>query len=212
MSKRIKLKFADQLGFIKRSAEDFDRGADAEAFRIAVALRVLFHNTKMSTSIAHHLRMEKWKMLTTSTSKEHMAYISIEMCPTKSPPLNALPRLGNKFYQTTVNEWWSESPVFTAGSKTFTRKEIVLAAANKDGGAHVDDVLDPFYEELSNGIHALGIEWVSVPQPRHIPYDHTVTQYTQRTHLALLRQFGHEVMSSAQHYKWLKMLGVHEHF
>ena len=33
----------DQIGFIKRSCEDYDAGAHSEAKRIAISIRVLFH-------------------------------------------------------------------------------------------------------------------------------------------------------------------------
>src|SRR6266545_3514326 len=40
-----------QLGFLKRSCEDFDAGQHDEGLRIAVSLRVLFHDTSASTSL-----------------------------------------------------------------------------------------------------------------------------------------------------------------
>jgi len=34
-------------------------------------------------------------------------------------------------------DWW-EQPVFIRDKKVYTRRQVVLSAANKDGGAHVD--------------------------------------------------------------------------
>jgi hypothetical protein len=43
------------LGFIGRSAADFDQGHREEAIRIATALRVIFHQTGRSTSLLQDL-------------------------------------------------------------------------------------------------------------------------------------------------------------
>jgi len=55
-----------QLGFLKRSCEDFDAGQHDEGLRIAVSLRVLFHDTSASTSLLTHLGIRTTvKVLTT---------------------------------------------------------------------------------------------------------------------------------------------------
>jgi hypothetical protein len=51
----MRVRLRDQLEFLKGSAEAFDAGKTAEAVRIATALRVIFHQTKASTSLLNHL-------------------------------------------------------------------------------------------------------------------------------------------------------------
>jgi hypothetical protein len=65
--------------------------------------------------------------------------------------------------------------------------------------AHVDPKLERFYEDLANGKYALGITGnltYGVPPP----FQQCVTIYPSNGHLALLRQFAHEVQSTAQHF------------
>src|SRR5437762_2025805 len=45
-----------QLGFLQTSCREYDAGNTNEAIRIAQALRVIFHNTRNSTSLLMHLR------------------------------------------------------------------------------------------------------------------------------------------------------------
>jgi len=55
MPQDFKLRLREQLEFVSRSAEAFDEGHKQEAVRIATALRVIFHDTKYSTSLVKHL-------------------------------------------------------------------------------------------------------------------------------------------------------------
>ena len=73
------------------------------------------------------------------------------------------------------------------------RRDIVLAAANRDGGAHVDEKLTPEYERLLSP-EAVGFFYgadihladgrIARPEP--------ITD----THLVYLRQMGYEVLES----------------
>ena len=46
------------LEFIRRSCESYDAGDKAEGLRIAVSLRVLFHDTNHCTSLMTHLKLK----------------------------------------------------------------------------------------------------------------------------------------------------------
>ncbi len=48
-----------------------------------------------------------------------------------------------------VGDWWRQT-LYVKGSVRLTRQDVVLAAADKDGGAHVDAKLTPNYESLMN--------------------------------------------------------------
>ena len=52
----------------------------------------------------------------------------------------------------TFNEWWNEYPVTAIDGNWITRKEIVLWAVNKDGGAHVDEILPETYTRTMNSL------------------------------------------------------------
>lgn len=75
---------------------------------------------------------------------------------------------------------------------TIRRKDIILGAANKDGGAHVDAELAPNYEQLSNS-GALRMYEMEISltngETVHLPP-------LEDAHLIYLRQMGHEVLQS----------------
>ena len=60
------------------------------------------------------------------------------------------PHLGDSLdkYPLPASEWW-EQVVLVLSERPFSRKQIVLSAANKDGGAHVDKRLDDEYAFLA---------------------------------------------------------------
>jgi hypothetical protein len=45
--------------------------------------------------------------------------------------------------------WWNRSIIRDHAGADFSRRELTLALANQDGGAHVDPELDEAYEALS---------------------------------------------------------------
>jgi hypothetical protein len=53
----MRTKLREQLGFIERSTRFFDEGHEEEALRLATTMRVLFHDTALSTSLLTHLSM-----------------------------------------------------------------------------------------------------------------------------------------------------------
>lgn len=60
------------------------------------------------------------------------------------------PKLGNGPVQQflAIDDWWRQTVYVLAPTIHLSRRDIVLAAANKDGGAHVDERLTPDYELL----------------------------------------------------------------
>jgi len=72
-----------------------------------------------------------------------------------------------------------------------SKRDLVLAAANKDGGAHVDKELDPVYDyvRLGSGLEIevfLHAQWQLPPQKTAF----------DNIHFASLRQIGYEVLKS----------------
>lgn len=51
----LAVKLREQLEFIERSCSAYDEGHRSEAIRIAVAIRVLLHDSRTSTSLMKHL-------------------------------------------------------------------------------------------------------------------------------------------------------------
>ncbi|WP_146105503.1 hypothetical protein [Psychrosphaera saromensis] len=89
-----------------------------------------------------------------------------------------------------VSKWWDQV-VFVLNPKTkLTRKSIVLAAANKDGGAHVDNKLSPDYAGLAKE-GAVGTLVYKV-NGKESKTD------IQDAHLVALRQMAHELLNSPE--------------
>lgn len=149
--------------FLERSAAAFDSGYEAEAKRLAVVLRVLLHDTRVSHSLLKQLGVKD----------------RLEFLDTADPinPRNLLPTPGLVIMQTTITidgaegqyvaplgdrptpsryisfaSWWQEPVMKVDG--TWSRKDLVLTLANTEGGAHVDPDLDGRYDSLArqNGI------------------------------------------------------------
>lgn len=186
------MSFQEQLkrhiSFIKRSCESYDTGDKTEALRIAVSLRVLFHDTMNSISLLKHLNIKRTLRFssTIGTGKNHtqlegkfMIYIPVMISPRGVSV--SLDRAGRSVL-CSADEWWNE--VVMAQDGHFSRKDIVLSAANQDGGAHVDANPNKKTIELKEGIGTLTI----------IKNGLEVTEELTDHHFPLLRQFGHEVL------------------
>ena len=82
--------------------------------------------------------------------------------------------------------WWDETVIRDRQGNIFTRKDIILAMANKEGGAHVDPELDEAYAKLTR-FHSQGWQFRAdgIRQP---PENSLVA--------ASVRQIAHEVAQS----------------
>lgn len=179
------------LRFLQTSCEAFDAGRSDEGLRIAVSLRVLFHDTQKSTSLLTHLGIKSTaEVLTTFEPgyerNEKTGVISVglpvwvDASGARTPPLADAPR--HDFIPAIA--WWEE--VVMAMSDTFSRKDIVLAAANQDGGAHVDANPSAKTQALLEGVGTY--TRIHPGQIKKI----ALTNH----HLPLLRQFAYEVLKS----------------
>jgi hypothetical protein len=98
-------KFEEQLRFIQRSCELFDRGAEDEALRLATTLRIIFHDTINSTSLIRHLGFFKKRML--SSSRGHgnwQDYLASQIDLASPQPVRMLPLLGDRFVELSIED------------------------------------------------------------------------------------------------------------
>jgi hypothetical protein len=201
MSRFLK-KLQEQLGFIQRSCSAFDQGAEDESLRLATALRVIFHNTSNSVSLISHLGYSNRTMLSSSRGHRNWKdYLAAELDFTSSHPVKMIPMLGDEFITLPLTRWWENEPVFVHNGQDYVRRKIILSAANKDGGAHVDAQLEAYYESLCEGKYAVGIT-SDITYPGAPPFSQGVTIFPKNAHLALIRQFAHEALATVNHFKW----------
>ena len=181
-----------QLSFLERSCAAYDQGCNDEAIRIATVIRVIIHNTKSSTSLLKHLNATTINLLT-----------SVNPVISESDPIfmlgmgklingQYLPKLELASGELIpVSKWWSQTVMKNGNIISLTRKNIVLTAANKDGGAHVDAKLTPAYEELAKD----GAMGTSV---QYNPLTGYKVEPDTDAHLLSLRQMGFELLNSEE--------------
>jgi len=131
-----------QLGFLERSCASCDAGYRDEAIRIATIIRVLIHNTKVSTSLLKHLNAMTINLLSTTTEPppQTLFFTGLGMMRIGSGKSEYFPQLGDgppisSFVP--ASKWWDQVVMVLDGHR-ISRRDIVLAAISKDGGAHVD--------------------------------------------------------------------------
>lgn len=160
----LEAQLQDQLAFLERSCAAFDDGYTDEFKRLAVTLRVLVHDTPKSHSLLRQLGMKggnfaayskpidgrnlltDWSLGIMSIGSEGVALLPALDCRGIAPRLLQF------------DDWWSELVYRDPQAGiTLDRKTIVLAVANKDGGAHVDPEIDDRYAHLVNE----GTGWIA---------------------------------------------------
>lgn len=148
-----------QMNFLRTSSQAFDAGTASEAVRIATSLRVLLHDTNSSHSLLGQLGIkEAMQFVDTGLdqipgnllSNDGLTIIRTQATSTTfAAPLGELsPRRQSK-PRKTFDDWWLADVIDDQLGNRFTRRDLVLALANKEGGAHVDPELEEAYAALS---------------------------------------------------------------
>ena len=125
-----------QLGFLQADLDRYELGQKDFAIRIAVVLRTIFHNTNSSKAILPDLAERNgvsiyFRGKNSQIDSYVVLYIGFTVGNKK--PLFDAPFLVDKSF---IDYW--EEIVYLEGKIKYTRKQLVLWAANKLGGAHVD--------------------------------------------------------------------------
>lgn len=187
---------ATQLRYIHRSCEIFDQGHWDEAIRIATQLRIiLYQGSGKNKSLLQRLGVQGRVKLLSTVRPVPPTVIMFQGMGTMeyssdgtTQTMRFFPGLDDTSFKAEMrqHDWW-EQLVWAHNDVHLRRKDIVLTAAHKDGGAHFDD-LTPEYEHLA-APGAAG-EWVG-----------TVDGVEHRTpimgaHFVCLRQMGYEILHS----------------
>ena len=141
----------EQIAFLDASCRGFDEGLQIEAKRLAVTIRVLVHDTDSSHSLLAQMGI-----------KDRLDWISAA----EVNPLNLIPTQGLTSMKVSTREngssfeyepldsetillfgekrdfegWWNNPVIKDGDGELFSRRALVLALANKDGGAHIDNL------------------------------------------------------------------------
>ena len=197
-----------QLGFLEQSCKAFDEGHKDEGLRIAAVLRTLFKDAGRSVSVLTHLQdaghtvgqiLSSGKPVTdlTVNSGSALSIAEIDVHPIIYYDDNGVRGTSAEIYGEYVptfasfpeshswvsrDDWWQQV-IYAQDGEPITRRGLVLAAAEQDGGVHVDAQLNAAYRLLREGAISVvlkGGQMVKVTNP----------------HLADLRQMAYEVLSS----------------
>lgn len=194
MAVDFKKQLAKQLAFIRTSCSHYDEGDKDEAFRIAVAIRVICHQTSKSTSLLRHLGVTRIPLLSTCeaipANAEFWPNLTNFVLSPSASIFECVPKLEGARTARLVpfSDWWSEETVYLFAGGRLTRKQLVLTAANQDGGAHVDALLEPMYRQLADGA---GWKLIVTPDGGH-----PTEAKLGCGGVAALRQMGYELLNS----------------
>ena len=185
---------AEQIAFLRSSARAFDNGYGPEAKRLALAIRVLVHQSESCHALLKQLGvLDSMDFFDTAGAidEQNLAPThALTMISFSTEGAQYVPPLGDFCPSPGRGGWlpfdrWWRVPVIkdTAGSK-FSRRSLVLAVAHTDGGAHVGE-MKRAYERLSRS-NSLG--WVFSYEGQSRPLDNPV--------LPSVRQIAYEVERS----------------
>jgi len=190
----------DQIAFMIQSVISYDNGFEGEGKRLAVIIRVLVHDTLKSTSLLTLLG-EKDAMFYDSAAVYDPRNLLTSNCLTMVrlstkegaeyvAPLDNLSPSRNKDKRVGFDRWWNRNIIYKDNKEnTFTRKDLVLNVANKEGGAHIDPKLDPSYADLAR-FNSLG--WKVFMSGVEKDFNNTPV-------LPSIRQIAHEVLKTLKY-------------
>lgn len=147
----------DIIEALELSSKAFDEGHTGESKRLAASIRVLVHDTQYSKSLLGQLDKKNIKFYDTSLPSNEDAnlpyngLVGMDITPRVAKYIALLDELPPETPPNWVSfdEWWEKVIFINKTRNKTTRKDLILAMANKDGGAHVDPVLDEKYADLS---------------------------------------------------------------
>ncbi|MGE3346828.1 MAG: hypothetical protein AB7I35_05275 [Ramlibacter sp.] len=179
-----------QMQYLQRSCALYDSGHKDESLRIAVTIRVLFHDTAKSRSLIRQMKVKDIIRVVTSFEDLPKDFQPVAMYPLFANSADggtSVPfALPSPALLLSVDDWWSQ--LVWMQPTPMSRKDIVLAAANKDGGAHVEGISSVKIKELRQGlthITSMKVNGVEMGVPSNY-------------HFVLLRQFAHELLNSQE--------------
>ena len=200
---------AEQRYFLTRAARDFDAGSLVEAKLMAVHLRVLLHHTATSHALLVQLGLREkltWvdtagpvvennlaggstlTILSMSTDGNGNANAIYEAGLGDTAPRELTTPYGRivRGFRIHFNKWWNDAVVRDNAGREFTRRSLVLALSNQEGGAHVDPQMKEAYTALAR---SNSIGWAVSDQYGDRPVDSNPV-------LPSIRQITYEVLTS----------------
>lgn len=184
---------SEQIGFLQSSAKAYDLGNEAEAKRMAVTLRVLLHDTKVSSSLLGQMHLKKRVQFVSTAQKYSPTNLLSQQCLLMLSFVGDTARYvplfenGNRYRFLSFPDWSGEIVLSDQHKRLFRRKQVLKLLANQDGGAHVDPELDDTFAVMKTN-NLTG--WVVTRA------DGTTTPFGNDAVYATMRQMTFEVLQS----------------
>ena len=181
----------EQISFMQSSCDSFDAGAAGEAKRLAVSIRTLVHQTQQSHGLLSQLGLLDMKFFDTCTPSFANSLVpcsGLIVIAMYGGNVFVVPHLDDtgEISYVSFKEWWNRIVIVDGQRASFSREDLVLDAANQDGGAHVDPALDGAYASLALN-NSMG--WTCTASGKNeVP--------PTGGHLVSIRQIAHEVLRS----------------
>ena len=141
----------EQVAFLRNSSKSYDDGFFGEAKRLATVIRTLVHDTKNSkallSSLGIKLALHYYDQCSSFLISGAVAFVGVGMTFTPKG-LRYVANLREPKVTSEFAKWWG-GIVIKQGAAIYSRRDIVLAVAEMDGGAHVDPSLKAQYATLS---------------------------------------------------------------
>jgi len=137
----------EQLHLLEIDCKIFDEGNELIGKHISVILRTLFHDTDKSHSILKKLNIKfiRWNSTVEKINPNNFLaecnFVSIHLKNDNGISAKYEPRFKSAsciIKKIDFYEWWTNPVVKDKNGVTFSRKDLILFIANKDGGAHID--------------------------------------------------------------------------
>jgi hypothetical protein len=160
--------FKEQILLLTLYAQQYDAGQRAMAKPMANTLRMLLHQTGKSTSLLHQLGLRQGRFFAITKGVNPLNLLTqcdlLVMRVTAGAGVQFLPTLRPMSFRERVAfpEWWGSPIIKGHGGLTMSRRDVVTAVADMDGGSHVDPGLAKAYHLFRTG-ELLG--WKSVEAP-----------------------------------------------
>jgi hypothetical protein len=178
----------EQLDWLRASCHRYDTGVHSEAKRLASTVRTLLRQTGSSHALLEQLGwLKDMRFLSQAAPLDpDVEVYGLASLVTMAIGPNGLqyePILSEPQIPMPFELWWT-MPILANGSMSFSRCDVVLALANKDGGSHVQPTLPGDYRSLTR---ENGLGWTmsnpDAPEPGNpVP--------------AVMRTIAHEILSS----------------
>jgi hypothetical protein len=205
-------KLKDQLELLRMLGEAFDSGSRVVAYPLATTIRVLVHRTGSSHALLAQLdELSKMPFLDTALPvnprnmlKSHGGLVimkmtsgtGIEWVPRKEVPPVPLAQP----HDIPFRSWWENDITRDSIGNLWSRRNLVLSIANKEGGAHIDPAqpLDIHAIEEENSMGWTYNDALIHDQPAsNGPLLPSIRQIAYEVELSIMKHFSSEIVKTA---------------